>query len=177
MTAKELDMEELIAAMQQYNAAERIKSILSGIDGDSLKEMIFLNPSLLSWVLDAKSLSVILKHVDESSRLDILLYKDSVHCLFENLKYRQVADVLDFAQLIHGCLKEDEWLTLLKTPTCYRHTHLGEWRLHMSNQTRDSYKTKVGDESVGDSALLFILDTIQNKQNFSGYFKPRTNHV
>ena len=160
---REHDLKELQEAMQ-CNDAERIKDILSRIDGDSLKEMICMfEIDLLSDACDAKSLSVILKHVDESSRLDILLYKDYIHILFRNLRNRKVADVLKVVQAIHECLKEDEWLTLLKTPTRYGYTILGEWHLRMSDRTRDSHKTKVGDEFVEDSALLFILESIRNK--------------
>ena len=160
---REHDLKELQEAMQ-CNDAERIKDILSRIDGDSLKEMIrMFEIDLLSDACDAKSLSVILKHVDESSRLDILLYKDSIHILFRNLRNRKIADVLKVTQAIHECLKEDEWLTLLKTPTRYGYTILGEWHLRMSDRTRDSHKTKVGDEFVEDSALLFILESIRNK--------------
>ena len=155
---REHDLKELQEAMQ-CNDAERIKDILSRIDGDSLKEMICMfEIDLLSDACDAKSLSAILKHVDKSSRP-----KDSIHILFRNLRNRKIADVLEVVQAIHECLKEDEWLTLLKTPTRYGYTILGEWHLHMSDRTRDSHKTKVGDEFVEDSALLFILESIQNK--------------
>ena len=125
---REHDLKVLQEAMQ-CNDAERIKDILSRIDGDSLKEMICMfEIDMLSDACDAKSLSVILKHVDESSRLDILLYKDSIHILFRNLRDRKIADVLKVVQAIHECLKEDEWLTLLKTPTRYGYTIRSEER-------------------------------------------------